>query len=391
MKKCCMIVLVLALLVPSLIVVPHAALSHAVNNLAAECEIVISAKCGEDAVFRDADFRQALGVTTYPDITILSLPDPATGVLKLGNLRVSAGQVIRRVDIGRMIFSPVSDFIKETSFTLRAGNLCGGATLTCTIRFTEDANAAPTGGDAGEACFFSTRKNASLWGTMAGYDPDGDDLAYLVVTYPENGTLRDVDMTSGNFRYTPRAGFSGTDSFSYVVRDSYGNYSAVSTVEITVDKHAWDLNISDVTEGAVADAACRMVSANIMAAERNGFAVYFHPNGTVTRAEFLVAAMKACGYMAEASEAWLYDDYESIPAMARPYVAAATDAGYLTPVWEAGFFFHPNEIITCQDAYAWLTAIAGEPLSGIDASLAMSDSPLSRGIAACLLLAASRA
>ncbi len=390
MKRICIIFMSVILLLSILIILPQAALTYAVNNLAEQCTIVVSAKSGEDAVFRDADIRQALGVASYPSLTILSLPDPSSGVLKLGTLRVSAGQVIHRSEVGRLTFTPTSELVSEACFTLRIGNLSGGAALKCFIRFQDKVNNAPTAAREAAECFFSTRKNASLWGTMAGYDPDGDALTYLIVSYPENGTLRDVDASAGGFRYTPRAGFSGRDSFSYVVRDAYGNYSAISKVDITVDKRTWDIELSDTAKGVVADAAYRMVNANIMSVERNGYAVYFHPSGNMNRAEFLVAAMKATGNSAETSAAWRHDDHTDIPVMARPYVDAATAAGYLTPTWEAGLYFHPDKTVTCAEAYRLLTRILGEEPRGIGTSLASSDKPLTRGTAAIMLLAASR-
>jgi chitodextrinase len=63
-------------------------------------------------------------------------------------------------------------------------------------------------------------------------DPDGDRLTVSIVGTPEKGTLKvgaDQRVT-----YTPAAGFSGTDSFTYRVSDPAGLTSAVTTVTITV-------------------------------------------------------------------------------------------------------------------------------------------------------------
>ncbi len=391
MKRILTSILTAALLLPHPALVSHAALTQAVDNLAGASEVVTHAPRGKDASFRDADFGQALGVVAYPDLTILSLPDPTEGVLKFHDLRVSAGQVIPRAAIAHLKLSPTSDMTEEAHFTFRAGNLCGGAALTCTVRFTDKKNEAPTVAGASTSCSFTTRKNASLWGTLTCYDPEGDELTYLVVSYPRRGTLQVTDRATGAFRYTPEKGFHGKDSFTYVVRDSYGNYSSVATVQLTVDKHERDFSITDMEESAASDAALRMVRADIMTVETSGYAVYFHPKGTMTRAEFLVAAMKAGGKLQSASDAWAYDDLAAIPASARPYVTAATEAGYTCPVWDGGLYFHPQEPVTGRDAVAWVTRICGTCPTGIDKTLGQSDEPLTRAEAAVILLAVSGA
>ena len=48
-------------------------------------------------------------------------------------------------------------------------------------------------------------------------DGDGDPLTIISVSTPENGVA--TLLNSGNVRYTPNQGFSGTDSFSYNVSD----------------------------------------------------------------------------------------------------------------------------------------------------------------------------
>lgn len=67
---------------------------------------------------------------------------------------------------------------------------------------------------------------------LNGIDPDGDSVVVTgVATPPSRGAL--TDPTADTFVYTADASSSGTDTFSYVVEDSYGA-QAVGTISIGV-------------------------------------------------------------------------------------------------------------------------------------------------------------
>jgi gliding motility-associated-like protein len=62
-------------------------------------------------------------------------------------------------------------------------------------------------------------------------DIDGDNLTYIVVDGPDNGTL--VLNDDGTFTYVPDTNFFGSDSFTYQVSDGQGGIDT-ATVTITV-------------------------------------------------------------------------------------------------------------------------------------------------------------
>jgi hypothetical protein len=64
-------------------------------------------------------------------------------------------------------------------------------------------------------------------------DADGDALTAAIVTGTSNGSL--TLNADGSFNYTPNSGFSGSDSFTYVARDSSVADSNEATVTITVN------------------------------------------------------------------------------------------------------------------------------------------------------------
>lgn len=70
-------------------------------------------------------------------------------------------------------------------------------------------------------------------------DPDGtlDPSSVTVLRAPGNGQTQ-VNDTTGAITYTPAAGFSGEDSFDYIVRDDRGAVSNAATVFVTVAAQA---------------------------------------------------------------------------------------------------------------------------------------------------------
>ena len=71
-------------------------------------------------------------------------------------------------------------------------------------------------------------------GLMANdFDPDGDVIIVSNFIPPTNGTLTSI-LTNGSFTYVPDEEFTGTDQFSYSLRDADGNFSDPVTVTIQV-------------------------------------------------------------------------------------------------------------------------------------------------------------
>ena len=103
----------------------------------------------------------------------------------------------------------------------------GGPSVT--ISYT-GPNTAPTAADDSA----STDEDTLLTGNVLANDtdPEDDTLTAIKVTDPANGTL--TLSPDGSFTYTPSAGFSGTDSFTYKANDGT-NDSNVATVTLTVN------------------------------------------------------------------------------------------------------------------------------------------------------------
>ena len=65
--------------------------------------------------------------------------------------------------------------------------------------------------------------------TLNATDPDGNPLAYSIVTAPQNGTLSGVEP---NLTYTPAPGYTGPDYFTFVATDGEWN---TEVVEVSIN------------------------------------------------------------------------------------------------------------------------------------------------------------
>jgi hypothetical protein len=85
-------------------------------------------------------------------------------------------------------------------------------------------------------------------GSVLGNDTDanGDSLTALLVSGPAHGSL--TLNTNGSFTYTPAAGYTGADSFTYKANDGSLD-SNVATVSITLTNKVWYIDSSAATNG----------------------------------------------------------------------------------------------------------------------------------------------
>ena len=82
----------------------------------------------------------------------------------------------------------------------------------------------------------STLAGIPVYGKLAATDPEGDALTYRITAYPDKGTLRLTNRADGSFCYTPVDGYTGEDSFRYVVLDEYGNEPEGDDSEVIILK-----------------------------------------------------------------------------------------------------------------------------------------------------------
>lgn len=126
-----------------------------------------------------------------------------------------------------LTYTPNTDINGNDSFTFLVNDgVHDSAPVTVSI-VVNGVNDAPTANSQST----STNENTAASINLTGSDPDGDSLAYTVVSQPANGVL---SGTAPALTYMPNAGYNGSDSFTFMVND--GNLeSTPATVSITVN------------------------------------------------------------------------------------------------------------------------------------------------------------
>ncbi len=134
---------------------------------------------------------------------------------------------------GSFTYTPAANYHGPDSFTYRANDGTANSNLaTVTITVTP-VNDLPMARNDSYSTTAGTALNVAAPGVLTNdSDADGDALAAQLVSGPTNGTL--ALNADGSFTYTPAAGFSGTDSFTYRAGDGSG-VSDVATVTLTVN------------------------------------------------------------------------------------------------------------------------------------------------------------
>jgi hypothetical protein len=126
---------------------------------------------------------------------------------------------------GTYAFTPAPDYNGTVTFTYKANDGTADsnvATVTLTIDAVDDAPVAVNdkmSTKAGEPVTLDVLANDT--------DADGGPKTIAAMTKPGNGTV--VQGEGGNLTYTPAAGFSGTDTFTYTLN---GGKTATVTVDV---------------------------------------------------------------------------------------------------------------------------------------------------------------
>ena len=343
----------------------YAAFGSGVEVLSQDVKLIKSGIYGKKITFSDSDFKKGLVITDFDSIKITALPSSNEGTLLLAGRRVSEGIEIKRKNISALVFIPADKDVKEAKFRFTLNG--EGDEIDFIIKYTDKINTTPQVPEESESSLsVKTQREISYFGKLAGVDKENDELEFIIVSYPENGLIKQIEPAGCDYVYTPHKDFIGKDKFTYVIRDEYGNYSTVQTVNITVCEKMADVSFTDMKDRSEYNAAVAMSAMGIMNGAIIGDGNYFNPDKEVTRAEFVAMAMKAAKMKADTTlTETFFEDNKDIPKALVSYIATAQKAGIINgKLTEDGICFAPNEPITKYEASVVLARIFSLEMSG---------------------------
>ena len=199
-----------------------------------------------------------------------------------------------------------------------------------------------------------TYKNIANSGALAASDPENDTLTYQIVKQPKRGTLE--LSPDGTFTYTPAQNKVGKDIFTYTATDSAGNVSNTATVTVKIVKPTDKAMYQDLSGDSLAYTAMWLKDKGVYTGKRIAGNLCFEPEGTLTRGEFLVMAMKLLGAQPEQARLTSgFADENQTPAWMRPYIVSAFKSGMVSGVTSPdGMVFRPSSNLTRAEAAVML-------------------------------------
>jgi len=144
------------------------------------------------------------------------------------------GTLVINTTAGTVVYTPNLNFNGDDSFTYQVQDASGALSNIATVNIVvHPVNDAPIANPD----FVTTQEEISVSIPVLANDSDVDNTldgtSVLIVSGPGNGSAV-VQPATGLVLYTPKKDFSGTDSFTYSLKDAGGATSLPATVTVTV-------------------------------------------------------------------------------------------------------------------------------------------------------------
>lgn len=219
-------------------------------------------------------------------------------------------------------------------------------------------------------------------------DKDGDAVLLKLIDLPKLGT---ASITGNSLQYTPLAGKTGTDKFSYAAIDTFGNQSEPAEIKIKISKNKSKVTYSDMIDDPAQYAAICLAQEGITTGKKIGTAYFFSPDETVTRSEFIAMAAAASGLdIKETSQTDFIDD-SGLSDWVKPYVSAAAANGLISGYQTAsgGCELRGENPITLAEASVILSNMLSDQSSVVQTAAINTDYAPAWAQSACAVLTAS--
>ncbi len=290
-----------------------------------EYDFAVTIEGSDERLKLDSKFFESLlgaMIGTPSVVAIVELPE--VGQLTYGKDNVVVLDTFKLSPFKHLYVVPEEN--KPATFTFIVTDKDGQSSPLCRVTVTPPRSAgAPTAFDL----VAETATGLSVSGMFSGYDPDSEGLAFEVVSAPSKG---DLTLSGSQFVYTPHEGKSGADEFSYVARDSSGNYSDITSVSVRINDLYEDLHYVDMAESNNHYAALCLADEGIMRGTTVAGYDFFSPTDTVSRGEFLAMLMQVTGLDANIptiGATGLAEDAD-IPVWMKSYISTALASGIVS-------------------------------------------------------------
>jgi hypothetical protein len=136
---------------------------------------------------------------------------------------------------GVVTYTPATNYTGTDTFTYKVKDNQGAYSNVASVNVIVTAPNQPPQAHNDSA---TVEKNKSVVINVLANDRDSDGsinkTTLLIVAGPRHGTLK-VDSKTGVVTYTPAKNYTGLDSFTYQVKDNFGVFSNIATVNLTVN------------------------------------------------------------------------------------------------------------------------------------------------------------
>jgi CSLREA domain-containing protein len=127
----------------------------------------------------------------------------------------------------------------------------------------------------------AVNQDTALAVTLTGSDIDANPISYAIVTGPANGVLSGLNSTTGAVTYTPNAGHTGADAFTFKVNDGTVD-SVAATVSLTINAFARNVTWSTGSQSGLESVGTMTVTVNLSSASAHNVTVPFTLSGSAT-------------------------------------------------------------------------------------------------------------
>ena len=297
--------------------------------------------CDAAYCFSAGDFTS--GEEPLAGICITGLPESNTGTVMLGSRVLRCGDILTAGQVEQMTFQPLltqEDKAAEVTYLpIFEDRVEPAAVMTLSIRGKEDK--APVAQDSA----VETYKNVSNDGKLLASDPEEQPLTYTLVRQPRRGSVELRE--DGTFTYAPKKNKVGVDSFTFTAADPAGNVSREATVTVQILKPVDAMQYRDTAAADCRFAAEWLRSTGLFAGEQVGGELYFQPEKTVSRGEFLSMLVNLLEIPVEEVDA---------PDWVQPYLDAAVRSG-LVSGWDTESFAMHEAVTGAEAAVALQNAL----------------------------------